>query len=211
MSSPFLKKIFTLLCSVLVIAGLHAQTNKTNFKGIIIDESDLPVPGATIMILDAKDSTLVQFGSTDSQGAFMIKNVAKGDYLLNVNFLAHAPLYQSITSGGSDEMDLGKLKLEPANTVLTQVEVKADFVPVEITKDTISYNADAFETQPNANVEDLLKKLPGMEVGADGSVKAQGEDVQKILVDGKEFFGDDPKMATKNLPAKSIIVVQIEG
>jgi hypothetical protein len=209
MSIPFFKKIFTPVFSILLIAGLHAQTNKTNFKGMVVDESDLPVPGATIMILDPKDSTLVQFGSSDPQGAFLIKNVAKGEYLFNINFLAHAPFYQAITSGVTEEVDLGKLKLEPAGTVLTAVEIKADIVPVEITKDTISYNADAFETQPNANVEDLLKKLPGMEVGADGSIKAQGEDVQKVLVDGKEFFGDDPKMATKNLPAKSIKKVKV--
>ncbi len=209
MSSPLLQKIFTVAFSLLLVACLQAQTNKTNFKGIIIDESDLPVPGATIMILDPKDSTLVQFGSTNTQGAFLIKNVAKGDYLLNVNFLAHTPIYQPITAGEIAEVDLGQLKLDPANTVLAPVEVKADFVPIEISKDTISYNADAFETQPNAAVEDLLKKLPGIEVGQDGSIKAQGEDVQKVLVDGKEFFGDDPKMATKNLPAKAVKKVKV--
>ena len=89
------------------------------------------------------------------------------------------------------------------------MEVKADHVPIEITKDTISYNADAFETQPNADVEELLKKLPGIEVGQDGSIKAQGEEVTRVFVDGKEFFGDDPKMATKNLPAKGVKKVKV--
>jgi len=209
MPGSLLKILLTSCLSLLFIAGLYAQTNKSNFKGNVLDETDMPVPGATIMILDSKDSTLVQFGSTDPQGNFLLKNVAKGDYLLNINFLAHAPFFQNITSGLTDEVDLGNLKIEPANTVLAPVEVKADFVPIEIVKDTISYNADAFETQPNAAVEDLLKKLPGIEVGADGSIKAQGEDVQKVLVDGKEFFGDDPKMATKNLPANAVKKVKV--
>ncbi|HJW28657.1 MAG TPA: hypothetical protein VJ508_05325, partial [Saprospiraceae bacterium] len=152
----------------------------------------------------------IQFGSSDQLGSFTIKNVAKGEYLLNINFLAHTPFYQLITSGLAEESDLGRLHLQPASsTVLNPVEVKADHVPMEINKDTISYNADAFQTQPNANVEDLLKKMPGIEVGTDGSIKAQGEDVQKVLVDGKEFFGDDPKMATKNLPAKAVKKVKV--
>ena len=209
MRSSLLQNIFFILFSMLLTAGLHAQTSKTTFKGIILDESDQPVPGATIMILDEKDSTLVQFGSSDEHGAFIIKNVPYGFYILHVNFLAHAPFYQLIRGGVAEEVDLGALKLEPENTVLNPVEVKADFVPVELKKDTIAYNADAFETQPNANVEDLLKKLPGIEVNPDGSIKAQGEDVQKILVDGKEFFGDDPQMATKNLPAKAVKKVKV--
>jgi hypothetical protein len=165
-------------------ASLHAQTAKTNFKGVITDESDLPVPGATIMILDEKDSTLIQFGASDAQGAFMIKNVERGFYILNVNFLAHEPFYQMIRAGVAEEVDLGVLKLEPENTVLNPVEVKADYIPVELNKDTIAYNADAFETQPNANVEDLLRNYRHRSE-PDGSVKAQGEDVQKILADGK--------------------------
>ena len=209
MRHSFLQKFSSLFFGIFLTAALHAQTAKTNFKGVITDESDLPVPGATVMILDEKDSTLIQFGSSDAQGAFMIKNVERGFYILNVNFLAHAPFYQMIRSGVAEEVDLGVLKLEPENTVLNPVEVKADYVPVELKKDTIAYNADAFETQPNANVEDLLKKLPGIEVNPDGSVKAQGEDVQRILVDGKEFFGDDPQMATKNLPAKAVKKVKV--
>ena len=206
----FFRPIFTsLLFTFIVSLNLSAQVTKTTFKGIIEDEAGTTIPGATLMILNASDSTLVQFGGSDNTGAFTIKNVPKGDYLLNVTFLGMAPLFHPITSGIEAEMDLGRLKLVQANTILSEVEVTADHVPIEITKDTITYNADAFQTQPNAVVEDLLKKLPGIEVAADGSIKAQGEDVQKILVDGKEFFGDDPKMATKNLPAKALKKVKV--
>ena len=161
------------------------------------------------MVLDAVDSTLVQFGTSDTQGAFTIKNIPKGNYLLNISFLGMEPLFQPITSGLTEETDLGKIKLLPATTILSEVEVTADFTPIQISKDTISYNADAFQTQPNAVVEDLLKKLPGIEVGADGKIKAQGEEVQNIYVDGKEFFGSDPTMATKNLPAKALKKVKV--
>ena len=106
-------------------------------------------------------------------------------------------------------MDLGQIEMIPSAEVLSEVEVTADHVALEIRKDTISYNADAFQTQPNAAVEDLLKKLPGLEVDQEGNVKAQGEDVQNVLVDGKEFFGTDPKIATKNLPADAIDKVEV--
>lgn len=188
---------------------VQAQTGKTTFKGIVEDETGLPIPGATLMILDANDSTLVQFGSTDAQGTFSIRNVPKGDYLLHVTFLGMAPLYQPITSGLTEENDLGKLQMIQEDKLLKEVQVKADYVPVEVKKDTITYNADAFQTQPNAVVEDLLKKLPGIEVAADGTIKAHGEEVKNIYVDGKEFFGSDPKMATKNLPAQALKKVKV--
>jgi hypothetical protein len=199
----------TLLLLFCLSFTLSAQTSKSTLKGIIVDEGGLPVPGATVMILEAKDSTFLLFGSTDPQGTFSIRNVAKGDYLLNVSFLGMQAIYQPVSSGTAEEIDLGRIVMQPANTLLSEVQVKAEHVPLEINKDTISYNADAFQTQPNAVVEDLLKKLPGIEVEADGTVKAQGETVNKILVDGKEFFGDDPKMATKNLPAKALKKVKV--
>lgn len=202
-------KLTFLLSFILISFSLSAQVSKTTFKGALEDEAGLPIPGATLMVLDAVDSTLVQFGSSDTQGAFTIKNIPKGNYLLNASFLGMEPLFQPITSGLTEETDLGKIKLLPATNILSEVEVTADFTPIQISKDTISYNADAFQTQPNAVVEDLLKKLPGIEVGADGKIKAQGEEVQNIYVDGKEFFGSDPTMATKNLPAKALKKVKV--
>ena len=99
--------------------------------------------------------------------------------------------------------------MDPASEILEAVEITADFVPIKISKDTIEYNADAFNVQPNEAVEDLLKKLPGVEVDQDGNIQAQGEDVERVLVDGKEFFGTDPKMATKNLPADAVDKVKV--
>ena len=209
MIPSFPKTLFAFIVFSFLTIHLSAQVNKSTFSGVVIDESDLPIPGATVMVLNAVDSTLVQFSSSNTQGAFTVKNIPPGDYLLNITFLGMQAIYQPITAGQLAETDLGKIKLSAANTILNEVEVKADFVPVEIHKDTISYNADAFQTQPNAVVEDLLKKLPGIEVGADGKIKAQGEEVKNIYVDGKEFFGSDPTMATKNLPAKALKKVKV--
>ncbi|MBP7240286.1 MAG: carboxypeptidase regulatory-like domain-containing protein, partial [Saprospiraceae bacterium] len=209
MISSFQGKLVVFIVSSFLTIQLSAQVSKTTFTGIAVDEGDLPIPGATVMILDAVDSTLIQFGTSNTQGAFTLKNVAAGDYLLNITFLGMQPVYQPITAGVAAENDLGKIILSPANTILNEVEVTADHVPIEIHKDTISYNADAFQTQPNAVVEDLLKKLPGIEVGADGTIKAQGEEVKNVYVDGKEFFGSDPTMATKNLPARALKKVKV--
>ncbi len=208
MISP--KKIsFLVFLFCLYSVSIFSQTGKTTFTGTILDESNQPIPGATLMVLHAADSVLAQFGSTDTQGAFTLKNVPKGEFLLNVTFLGLESVFQSITSGETETVNLGNILMTTQSNILSEVEVTADIIPIEVKKDTITYNADAFQTQPNANVEDLLKKLPGIEVGSDGSIKAQGEDVQKVYVDGKEFFGTDPKMATKNLPARAIKKIKV--
>jgi hypothetical protein len=161
------------------------------------------------MLLAAKDSVLVSFAATDGTGKFLLKNVNAGNYLLKLSYVGFRTQTETLEIGEAAEVDLGSMTLSAAAEVLSEVEIKADHVPIQIKKDTIEYNADAFQTQPNAVVEDLLKRLPGLEVGADGSIKAQGEDVQNVFVDGKQFFGTDPKVATKNLPAKAVKKVKV--
>ena len=106
-------------------------------------------------------------------------------------------------------IDVGNVIMNDRSKVLAEVVVTSEVPPVTLVGDTVQYNAGSFKTLPNASVEDLLKKLPGVKVEKDGTVKAQGEKVQKVLVDGKEFFGNDPKLATKNLPADAIDKVQV--
>ena len=99
--------------------------------------------------------------------------------------------------------------MENTGLDLKTVEIKGDAPPVTVKKDTVEFNAASFKVRENAVVEDVLKKLPGVEVAKDGSVKAQGETITKIKVDGKEFFGNDPLLATKNLPADMIDKIQV--
>lgn len=201
-------RILLLLMAVVAAQALYAQ--KITVKGKLVDSSGNPLPMATILFLNPKDSTLVNFGATNKEGLFEVKNLNRAEYLFKVTYVSQAPLFAKI-SPKPDEViiDLGVQKMEPASTMLGEVEVKGERAPVTIKKDTIEFNAGSFKTQPNAVVEDLLKKMPGMEVDNDGTIRAQGETVQRVTVDGKEFFGRDPKLATRNLPADAVDKVQV--
>lgn len=163
---------------------------------------------ATVAILEPSDSTLAFFGLTNGEGEFSITNTKKGEYLLQVAFVSFKTHYQPITIDNK-EVSVGIIIIKPNPHNLKEVQVKGERVPLLIKNDTIEYNSGAFRTKPDATAEELLKKMPGIEVDRAGNIKAQGQDVQKVLVDGKEFFGDDPKVATKNLPADAIDKVQV--
>ena len=199
----FIPTVFFLIFTLSISAQITVS-------GIVRDTNQMPLIGATTVVQTAADSLLSGFAITDSEGQFEIKKVKPGDYLLQITYLG----FETFTQPFSVEKDqsaikLGDLTLVPENTILDEVLVEGEIIPIIINKDTIEYNADAFKTKPNAVVEDLLRKLPGVEVQRDGSIRAQGEQVDKVLVDGKEFFGNDPKMATKNLPADAIDKVQV--
>ncbi|MEO5682832.1 MAG: outer membrane beta-barrel family protein [Chitinophagaceae bacterium] len=199
--------IITLISSLLTV---HAQ-KQGSIKGSIIDTvSGEPLGGATVTILLAKDSSLVSFSRTGSNGLFSIHNIDNGAYRLLVTHIGYINLSRVfIISSAVTSFDFGVLIITNRTTLLQEVTVTQEKPPVVIRNDTIEYNAGSFKTRPNAVVEDLLKKLPGIQVDKDGKIKWNGEEVKKILVDGKEFFGNDPKMASKNLPADAIEKVQV--
>jgi hypothetical protein len=198
------------LLLVLLILPSLALAQKFDVHGTLIDTLNNPLPSATIMLLNAKDSSLVTFGISDKTGVFMMRSVAYGKYIFKVSFVGYATHTQVVApAAGVTSVDLGRVQLKPRSTQLSEVVVKGDVVPVAVKHDTIEFNAAAFKTKANANVEDLLKKLPGIDVESDGTVRAQGEQVQRVTVDGKEFFGRDPKLATKNLPADAVDKVQV--
>ena len=180
-------------------------------KGIAFDTvAKQPVGSATITLMQKKDSSLISFTMTDNNGRFELSGIQNGEYRLlitHVNYHASSQVFKIDDEHKS--IDLGSIMMNDRTKVLSEVTVRSEAPPVTLVGDTIQYNAGSFKTQPNANVEDLLKKLPGVKVEKDGTVKAQGEKVQKVLVDGKEFFGNDPKIATKNLPADAIDKVQV--
>lgn len=195
---------------MLVLAAYTAQAQKFSIKGQVTDTLSSALPSTTVMLLNAKDSTLVNFGVSDLKGFFEIKNVNKGEYLLKVTFVGYAShLQRIVTPAEATTIDVGKIKMAPQTKELDAVVIQGEKNPVTVKKDTIEFNAGSFKTKTNANVEDLLKTMPGIEVETDGTVRAQGEQVQRVTVDGREFFGRDPKLATRNLPADAVEKVQV--
>ncbi|HEY3429763.1 MAG TPA: TonB-dependent receptor, partial [Cyclobacteriaceae bacterium] len=205
-----MKKIYLLVLLLVFVSVQIAWAQKSSIKGQVVDSLSNAMPSATVMLLNAKDSSLVNFGLSDAKGFFEIKNINKGSYDLKISFLGYAPFTKRIDAAGdSPVVEAGQLKLQPQAKQLDEMVIMGEKVPVRIKGDTIEFNAGSFKTKANANVEDLLKKLPGVEVDPDGTVRAQGEEVRRVLVDGKEFFGRDPKLATRNLPADAIEKVQV--
>ena len=199
-----------MILGILALMAVARLSGQHVVKGKLVDEAGAGFPSATIMLLAAEDSVLKSFGLTRADGTFELKAVAQGNYLLQSTVQGMDKLSKAVAvTGETKEVDLGELTLLTKSTEIDGVEIEAERIPVQINGDTIRYDAQAFKTPANANVEELLKRLPGVEVDDEGNVKAQGETVQKVLVDGKEFFGSDPKVATKNLPANAINYVEV--
>ncbi len=199
----------TVLALVLLLIPVFLQGQNNSINGEILDEEANPMPSATAILLNPVDSTLLYFGVSNTNGKFGIKNIKPGTYLLQIAFIGYKTIYRNIMTPFEDNGDLGSFFMTPLPVALDEVTVTGERVPMRITNDTIEYDAKAFKVEPGGVVEDLIKKLPGMEVDRAGNIKALGEDVRNVLVDGKEFFGNDPKVATKNLPADAIDKVQL--
>ncbi|HEX2606242.1 MAG TPA: outer membrane beta-barrel family protein [Flavisolibacter sp.] len=206
-----MKKFY--LLALVILASLSpalAQKVSGTVKGTLQDSlTGTPLTDATVSIVRLKDSSLISFTLTDRNGRFEIKNIEAGAYSLIASFTSLITTRRKFTITPEQpliEFDL--IRMDRNYKALDEVVVK-DEAPVKVKGDTIAYNADAFKTKPNATVEDLLKKLPGVQVDKDGTVKAQGEQVQKVYVDGKEFFNNDPKLATKNITADMVDQVEV--
>lgn len=201
-----MKKLFTLTI-LLFTAQLSIAQQK--LQGMVMNEKGEPLKFATVSLLKPADSTLAFFGISNESGVVEIREVKKGDYLLQTAILGYKTYYRKVSVPMTDERSLGTMIVESQSVEMDGVEIVAEKIPMLINNDTIDYNASAFKTKPDANVEELLKKLPGVQVDRAGNIKAQGETVDKVFVDGKEFFGSDPKIATRNLPADAISKVQV--
>ncbi len=204
-------KVFLLITAILISSIIANAQKDGSIKGIVRDSATgQPMADATVTILLAKDSSLVSFGRTNSAGFFSIPNIEYGNYRLLVTHVGYINISKTFSiSAALSEINFGTLMINNKSTMLQEVTVTQEKTPVVVRNDTLEYNAGSFKTKPNAVVEDLLKKLPGLQVDKDGKIKSNGEEVKKVLVDGKEFFGNDPKMATKNLPADAIDKVQV--
>jgi hypothetical protein len=185
----------------------YAQKVTGAVKGKIADSTgrqDLSQASVSVTLDKHPEST--QFVVTGKSGAFMVRSLKPGDYSVVISFEGYAPIFQ-MTRIDTGTLDLGTLYLQKQTKELSTVIVQAP--PMKVKGDTVEYNASMYATKPNAVAEDLLKKFPGIQVDASGNITAQGETVQRVLVNGKRFFSDDPKLATRNLPPDIIDKIQV--
>jgi hypothetical protein len=200
-------RFFLLTTLLLSSYGLFSQNITIN--GMVIDSVlKKPLNSATISLANAKDSSLLSFTRSEDDGYFEVKNVKAGKYLLSISYIGYEHLWLSLTVGANAKVDLGNIYLMDASK-MTTVTVTARRPPVVINNDTVEFNSENFKTVPNAVVEDLLKKMPGIEVDKSGAITVNGKTVTKVFVNGKEMFTGDPKMATKNLAADAIDKIQV--
>lgn len=202
-----MKRLLTLLFFFAYLSFSTAQKNY-NIKGIVEDTTNNALISSTVLLLEKADSTLFKFTRTELDGSFIFRKVPAGNYLVKTTYVGYIPLTVDASSDGKD-VDLGKLKMTELAAELMEVVIKAAKAPIKMRGDTIEYDASTFQVPEGSTVEDLLKQLPGIEVDQDGTIQADGLDVDRVTVDGKKFFGSDPKAATKNLPAEGISKVQV--
>jgi hypothetical protein len=206
-----MKKLLTLITITLTLFTVaQAQRPDGSIKGKLTDTvSKAPIADATITVLNSSDSSLVTYTLSNKQGVFEVKGLAPGQYRVIITQIGYTEIKRNVSlTDSSKAVDLGSVLVQKEYKTLGEVVVTSES-PIQVKNDTVQFNASGFKTPPNATAEDLLKKLPGMEVDKDGNVKSQGEQVQKVYVDGKEFFGNDPKLATKNITADMIESIQV--
>lgn len=200
-----MKKLLALFTVSLLSYSSFSQMVK--ISGQVKEEhEDKPVPNAVVALLTPKDSLLYSFVRTDAEGNYVLENVDPGKYILMISQPRYADLLTDITAEKNTTLPLTTLV---SKAELLQAVIVKTGSPLKIRGDTTVYTADSFKVSANANVEELLKKLPGIQVDKDGNIKAMGETVQKVLVDGEEFFGNDPGMAVKNIRADAVKEVQV--
>lgn len=205
-----MQKLILILSFLCLNTILHAQSpNYYQVIGKTVDSTMQALPFSTVMLIAQKDSALIHFTRSDLEGNFTFKNLRKGNFFVKTSFVGYKPIEKLIQFGEDAQINMGNFVMKPIAMELMEVVIKEARAPLEIRGDTIEYNASTFKVPEGSSVEDLLRKLPGVMVDADGNIKAQGKDIKKVTVDGKSFFGDDPKLATKNLPAEAISKVQV--
>ena len=224
----FLPIIFSLF---LIPCNLIAQTY--TIKGVVVDSNAHALPDAVVSIYKNTDSVIVQRFKTDKQGHFSSNDLnAQESYFLSVEYLGYDTYFQNLNLVDSKQLLVDSLKqpttknqqlktikdsvveitgitLIPSTTLLNTTIIEADRDPIKVKGDTIEFTASSYKTAPNSTADEILKRLPGVEVNKDGTVNAQGEQVQQIYVNGKKFFGTDPKIALQNLPADAIEAIQV--
>lgn len=201
------KRLMPLVLSVSIAA---ASAVAATVKGKITDIDGQPLPGTSVQLVSLPDTIRAGYQLSSDKGDFFFNKIKTGSYVLLASMTGMEDVGKQIEITDSTQtIDLGKIVLSENAYTLDEAVVTAVKAAVVAKQDTIEFNAGSYHTAPNATVNDLLKKLPGVEVGSDGSITSNGKSISKILVNGKEFFGDDPQMATKNLPSDMVDKVQV--
>jgi hypothetical protein len=205
-----MKKFISIAIACMFLCIAQAQKPDGMIKGVLIDTATHKlVDDATVSLLRTADTSLLAYVITDKDGSFQFKNLSINNYYIIISHQEYAQFSKLISITATEKLiDFHHLVLLHDVKTLGEVVILSE-PPIVIKGDTLQFNAGRFKTKPNATVEDLLKKLPGVEVDRQGNVKSQGETIRKIYVDGKEFFGDDPRLATRNLTADMIESVQV--
>jgi hypothetical protein len=202
-----MRRIILLSLLIFLFTAAWSQ-GRHSVKAIVLDSlSHEPVPLATVSVLNLKDSSLISYTITDKSGAFTLRNLRNEPSQLLISHVGYKGIHITIKFKNEETTDLGQILL--SSKLLAEVTIKGERIPVTIKKDTIEFDAEAFKTRPNALVEDLLKKLPGIQVDRDGQITVNGKSISKIKVNGKTFFANDPTIATRSLEANMISKVQV--
>lgn len=200
--------VATLTLFTLAFPALAQQQSTNIISGQVVDQADnTPLPGVTVVLETITDSVLVAAGTANTDGYFAIKSNERGEFRLRLSFVGFVQHEQMITITGPYK-SLGTIQLRSDRLQLDEIVVEETQERMIIRGDTTIFAADAYKVNPDATAEDLIAKLPGIVV-QDGQVEAQGEQVQRVMVDGREFFGQDPTAALRNLPADMIQNIEV--
>jgi len=203
----FILKISIAAIALLLPLGLLAQGGNTVSLKLTDKTNSESVAFATVSVTPKGADKALKYALTDEKGEVKFADLKSGTYTIKAELMGYKPYTQEIKL--DKNLALGEIKMDVDNQVLDAASVSAVGNPIVVKKDTIEYNASSFKTTDNDMLEDLLKKLPGVEVNSDGSVTANGKTISKITIDGKTFFLDDPSLATKNIPAKIVNKVKV--
>lgn len=200
-------KFILIVFSAILITQASAQVTY-KISGKIIDTTEKKsLENANIVLLNAADSVMIKSIRTDKEGKFSLNDVSNGKYIIMVSYPKYADFIDKIEVINQDK-ELSIIPLVTSFFLMKEIVIK-NAAAIRIKGDTTEFTADSFKVTPNADVQELLRKMPGFQVNAKGEITAQGEKVQKVLVDGEEFFSDDPAVVTKNLRADAIEKVQV--
>ena len=201
------RRVIMTVCVFLLGFSAYAQNAFTVKLKLVDAKTAEPVSFATASLTVKGETTAAKYVLTDAEGAASLTKVRKGTYVFKAELMGYKPHEQEVVV--EKNLDLGEIKMNEDVEILDAASVSAVGNPIVVKKDTIEYTASSFKTSDNDMLEELLKKLPGVEVEADGSITANGETVTKIMIDGKPFFLDDPQLASKNIPAKLIEKIKV--